>query len=260
MFLAAYKQNLQYIPGSKSHHATLWTKSAGAVHRLVTTVIRLPAHDVSMTLKLNLTRSFLEGLVKPVVKFTTSTKTTEKNLEDDGRALAEVIAHGGDLAEKAKTKITITVPVRHDLPQKQTICCYPNCVSQVKDENSVLRTVFKTVCHDNCEITAPDEIKGVDDLQYCRPFRRCLQIFVGYKYKQKGCKHDWREHMPISYEFRNEVRTVDDVVVLDQIRSNEDTMQVVKHKIQTAQEYQEIIRKERAQIQTTRALFYVYLS
>jgi predicted GTPase len=112
MFLAAYKQNLQEMAGGKSHHATLWTQSAGEVHRLVTTVMGLPTHDVSMTLKLNRTRSFLEGLAKTLANFTTSTKTSQKRLENAERELAEVIAHGGNLAEKAKTKITITVPVR----------------------------------------------------------------------------------------------------------------------------------------------------
>jgi hypothetical protein len=262
MFLAAYKQNLQEMAGGKSHHATLWTQSAGEVHRLVTTVMGLPTHDVSMTLKLNRTRSFLEGLAKTLANFTTSTKTSQKRLENAERELAEVIAHGGNLAEKAKTKITITVPVRYNLPRKQTVCCHPSCVSQVKDENGVLRTVFKTVCHDNCDITVPDEIKGVHDLQYCSPFRRWLKIFAGYPCQQEKCKHDWTEHMHISYEFRNEERMIDidNEVVIDKIRSNQDAMQILKRQIQTAQKHQEMFRKERAQIQTARALFYVYLS
>jgi len=260
MFLAAYKQNLPCMSGGKSHHATLWAKSAGAVHRLITTVMQLPTHDVSMTLKLNRTASFLEGMAKPLAKFTTSTKTTQKNLEDAERELAEAVAHGENLAEKAKTSITITVPVRHDLPRKRTVCCHPSCVSQVKGEDGVLRTVFKTICHDNCDITVPDEIKGVDDLRYCNPFRRWLLFFVGYECSREGCKHDWKEHMHISYEFRDETRTVNDEAVLDEIRSNEDAMKVLKRKIQTTQDHQEMIRKERAQIQTARALFYLYLS
>ncbi|KAM6506301.1 hypothetical protein FSOLCH5_013291 [Fusarium solani] len=260
MFLATYKQNLPDMPGGKDYHATLWAKSAGAVHQLLMTVMELPTHDVSMTLKLNRTISFLEGMAKPLAKFITSTKITQKKLEDAERELAEVVAHGGNLAEKAKTKITITVPVRHDLPRKRTVCCHPSCISQVRDENGVLRTVFKTVCHDNCDVTVPDEIKGVDGLEYCSPFRRWLQIFVGYECKREGCKHDWREHMRISYEFRDETRTVDDETVLDEIRSNEGATQVLKRKIQTAQGHQKMIREERAQIEAARVLFYVYLS
>ncbi|KAF1956851.1 hypothetical protein CC80DRAFT_562620 [Byssothecium circinans] len=237
----------------------LWVNSAGSVHRLITTVMRLPAHDVSMTLKLNRTISFLEGMAKPLARFTTNTKTTEKNLEEAERQLARVITHGGNLAEKAKIKVTITVPVRYNLKEKRTVCCHPSCTSQVKDEDGALRTVFKTICHDGCDIEVADEIKGANGLQSCRPFRRWLRILTGYNCNREGCEHDWEEHMHISYELRDEVRAVDDESVLDEIRSNEGEMQVLEHKIKTTKNSQQMIRKEREQIQQARALFYVYL-
>ncbi|KAJ9156562.1 p-loop containing nucleoside triphosphate hydrolase [Pleurostoma richardsiae] len=260
MYLAAYKQKLPEMAGGIGHHAALWAKSAGAVHRLITTVMGLPTHNVSITIKLNRTLSFLEGMAKPLAKFTTSTKIAQRDLEDAERKLLEVIAHGGNLAEKAKSKITITVPVRHNLGQKRTVCCHPNCVSQVQDENGVLRTVFKTVCHDNCDIKAADEIKGVEELRSCNPFWRWYNPFSTYECKWEHCKHDWREHVHISYEFRDEVRTIDDEAVLDEIKSNEEAMQLLKLKMKTAKEYQEVIRKEREQIQAARALFFVYVS
>ncbi|KAH7175972.1 hypothetical protein EDB81DRAFT_771616 [Dactylonectria macrodidyma] len=263
MFLAAYKQNLAYMPGGERDHGMSWAKSASEAHRLITTVMRLPTHDMDMTLKLNRTRTFLEGMAKPLAKFTTSTKTAQKKLEDAERELVEVVALGGDLAEKAKTKITIVVPVRHDLSRPRTVCAHPSCTSQVKDEEGVLQTVFKTICHDNCDITMPDEIKGAEDLINCSPFRRWLpwiRLVGGYECVHENCKHGWKEHMHISYEFRDETRRVDDDAVLDEIRSNADAKELLNRKIQTAQEHQQIMRKERGQIRAARALFFVYLS
>lgn len=56
------------------------------------------------------------------------------------------------------------------------------------------------------------------------------------------------------------MRTVNNKAVLNEIRSNTDTKKVLNRKIQTAQEHQETIRKERARIQAARALFFIYLS
>ncbi|KAF5649194.1 P-loop containing protein [Fusarium sp. NRRL 52700] len=264
MFLAAYKQNLPYMRGGMKDHSVAWRKSASELHRLITTVMRLPTHDMDMTLKLNRTRTFLDGMAKPLAKFITSTKTEQEKLEDAERELAEVIAQGGDLAEMAaKTKIEIVVPVRHDLSHPRTVCAHPSCTSQVKDEEGVLQTVFKTICHSNCNIVMPDEIKGADELINCSPFRRwwpSIKLVGGYECVHDNCKHDWNEHMHISYEFRNETRIIDDNQILDKIRSNADEKEKLDRKVQAAQKLQQIMRKERGQIQAARALFFVYLS
>lgn len=41
--------------------------------------------------------------------------------------------------------------------------------------------------------------------------------------------------MHISYEFKDETRTIDDEAVLDEIKSNADAKEVLNHKIQIAQ-------------------------
>lgn len=264
MFLAAHKQNLPSMRGGVKDHNMSWTKSASELHRLITTAMRLPTHDVDMTLKLNRTRTFLDGMAKPLAEFTTSTKTEQKKLEDAERELAEVVTQGGDLAEKAaNTKIEIVVPVRHDLSRPRTVCAHPRCTRQVKDEEGVLQTVFKTICHDNCNITMPDEIKGADELINCNPFRRwwpLIKLVGGYECVHENCKHGWNEHMHISYEFRYETRIIDDNEILGKIRSNVDEKEKLNRKIQAAQELQQIMRKERGQIRAARALFFVYLS
>lgn len=66
--------------------------------------------------------------------------------------------------------------------------------------------------------------------------------------------------MHISYEFRNETRMVDDRAVVAEIKKNEDAVRVLEANIKQAQDYQDMLRREREQIQSARALFHVYLS
>ncbi|KAL3957312.1 hypothetical protein ACCO45_007890 [Purpureocillium lilacinum] len=155
LFLAAWKQNIATGNIDKVEElAEMWTRSADGINRLIKTVMDLPTHDVSKTLKLGRTSNFLGGMAKPLAKFTT---------------------------------------------------------------------------------------------------------ISGYDCDREACKHDWREHMQISYEFKNETREVDDEALLEEIKSNDDMKRLLGRRIRASRKKQQMIAKERAQIQKARALFYVYM-
>ncbi|OAL35549.1 DNA (cytosine-5-)-methyltransferase [Fonsecaea nubica] len=257
MFLAAHKQNLE-MAGTLDEHAELWRRSAEEVGRLIATVMKLPTHDVGMTLKLHQTENFLDGMAKPLASFITTSKETLDSLKKAEDELTDAIARGENLAQKAKNRLTITVPVRYDLKHKRTVCCHPSCVSQVQGEDGNLRTAFTTICHNECDVDVPDEIRGAAELRFCRPFRRVLQIIWGYECKMQGCGHDWTDHMHISYELRNEIRTIDDETVLEDIKSNEDAVQRIERKILEAKLQQKTAQEELDRIQDARVKFYVY--
>jgi hypothetical protein len=177
----------------------------------------------------------------PLSVFTKSMRKTEKDWEDLERKWTEKGVNAENLKE---LNITLTVPVRYNLPTRRMVCCHPSCTTQVRDVDGRLETRYTTICHDNCTQNAPDGDKGHPEVQHCYPFRRLI-FFRGWDCDQSFCKHPWKEHMKVSYELRIEKRAASDADI-GQVRDIRDKRAAV--------------RKERALVQAALVLFQVYLS
>lgn len=79
-YLARYKQLGKELPG-KSDFVASWENSSEKARRLIETTLSLPTHEVKMTLSLNRTRTFITGMVRPMLEFSQNLQDTEKKCQ-----------------------------------------------------------------------------------------------------------------------------------------------------------------------------------
>ena len=99
-------------------------------------------------------------MAKPLTHFLTVMEKSKGDLDKAKKELAELDTRGKNLQrELANFKVTITVPVRHNLSRKRTVCFNSAC-SRICEQ-------YHHVCYDGCDITAPDEVVGHSALESC---------------------------------------------------------------------------------------------
>ncbi|KAK0614092.1 hypothetical protein B0T14DRAFT_527632 [Immersiella caudata] len=241
MFLAAYKQKQPREWANRDRYSKMWEISADETYRLLTAAMQLPTHQVRKTLSVNRIRRVLEGMAKPLTQFASSMEHMQLNLEAVRQKLTDLGAEGNDLTRLAEElKSDMSVPVRYELPSKRTVCTEKDCLQS------------KKVCHDGCSIDAPDEIFGSPALYYCSAFRRWWSAWL-----LGG--HPWDLHMLVSYEFREEARTIEDAETSNKIKLNKDKKVVVQNLIQHATRCRDEVAREWNLVNKKRAEFGIYL-
>ncbi|KAF7555747.1 hypothetical protein G7Z17_g1935 [Cylindrodendrum hubeiense] len=228
-FLAHYKKTGEMWL-HKNQYDFMWEESVKQSDKLMLAVMRLPPHDLRKTLRLNQARVFLDAMAKPLTHFLATMEKSKRDLDRAKQELDEIEVKGQNLqAELAK----------------------------VRDADGKMRTNYHIICHENCNVDAPDEIAGHLALKRCNPFWRFPSFSTGNDCYQ--CQHNWKEHMRISYEMRDEEREMDDPNTTSKIESNEKARQKIQEKSQEYAKIKMAIEGGQRQIYETRAQIGVYL-
>ncbi|KAH8659720.1 hypothetical protein BGZ61DRAFT_593919 [Ilyonectria robusta] len=111
----------------KKQYDFMWEMSVKQSDNLMLAVIGFHLTTFKRHLRLNQARAFLDGMAKPLTHFLA---VMEKSKGDLDRAKQ-------DLDELAKLKVKITVPVRHNLSRKQTVCSNKACSTVYLEMNSI---------------------------------------------------------------------------------------------------------------------------
>ncbi|KAL6408647.1 hypothetical protein AUP68_07591 [Ilyonectria robusta] len=256
-FLAHSKKSGEMWP-YKEQYGFMWEMSVKQSDHLMLAVMRLPPHDLRKTLRLTQARAFLNGMSKPLTHFLAAMEKSKGDLDRTKQDLDDLHAKGQNLQiQLAQLRLKITVPVRKNLRSKRTVCSDKDCSAQVRDADDEMRTKYRRVCHDNCDVPAPDEIIGHPSLKRCNPFWRLLPPSKGNDCYY--CGHSWKVHMHVAYELFDEEREIDDPNTTSKIESNEKAKQVIQEKSQECTNMKVAIEREQGQIYRTRAQIGVYL-
>lgn len=255
-YLVVSRNERKELPG-KAHFEQMWQASAEQMDRLISRVVQLQTHKVKETLTFNRVRNILEGMMKPLTKFSSVMKESQLNLKKINDELADLDLEDKDLAKRLEElKVSITVAVRYNLSSPKIVCSHTEC-SPLKEEEGDRRGILAhSACHENCDLDAPDEVVGHENVRVCYAFRRWLVV---YGYDCYKCKHPWKTHMRISYELRNEERLVEDQGILEKIGGNQDTRSKVEATKSAASSLVMEIEEEWQQIKRAQASFGFYL-
>lgn len=250
MYLAAYKQEPPWQWDDKDRYAEMWKKSATETYRMLTTVMRLPAHQLRKTISLNRARRVLEGMVKPLTHFTSVMEESQRNLAAVRERLNSLNIESADISLLVESlKVAIIAPVRYNLASKQLVCSEPSCIQA------------HTVCCDGCTINAPDGIPGHPSVSYCHVFTRWWSLRLYYGHCCSQCGHTWNTHSLISYKFKDEPLTssINEKVISRKFRRNKDSKMVVGKLLEYATSYRDNIINDQALVNKKQAEFGVYI-
>lgn len=257
MILADYKLHGRQMQDRPSFDK-MWTHSADEAHRLLSTVMDLDAHDVRRAIDMNRIRRVLDGMAPPLAEFTAQMKQSQTAAEKEKQKLEALDLESENASEKLENfKISITVPVRYKLPSRRLVCRHPSCCKAhiSEDDSNEKYTTYQKICHENCDLKAPDMVPGAEELWWCYAFRSGL--LRGYPCYL--CKHKYTDHLHVSSVFVPETRLIENREVLGELKTLEEKKQAALRLLTIAEDSLNGMRQEETQIKATQAQIAVYL-
>ena len=216
-----------------------WEKSERETKRLIEHFRSLIPHAVRSTLSLNQTRALILHLTKPMADIMqTIDKTIQLNI-DNMDELKDKRLRGDQLRGRLHwERIEL---VHHSLEHPRTVCNDVECKEYRDDGNGTKQTIYKSQCHPRCWLTDV-EVGAVS----CSALMRCA-AFDG-KENCTICGHHWENHLHVTHELEERMKTVQDEAIVEQLAKNasditlkETAIQTVKKKIEESDyEYKEI--------------------
>lgn len=191
----AVKNKIQFTDKERGDFADSWTKSVEESCRLISYISELSPHKIKHTTSLNDVRRSIIALSRPMAELT---KTIQDNINLVKDKQKEALTENMTMEELSKK---LHVPAMDleaiQLGYPRTVCTASKCISVIAvgdNEKKEYKKEFKTVCHDQCQITTDKDIVGCPELQHC-----CAMLpSEGSTCRECGCP--WFAHMHITYE------------------------------------------------------------
>ena len=150
----------------------------------------MPPHETKKTLSMNEARNFIVAMSKPmgeaVELIYRNSKEIEKNenlckaSDDEIQKFQETLKFKGFTRE------------RNHLQHPITVCTHKDCTEyKLIGKSKQQETIFKQICHERCYLKGiPSETTNNPQIYNCRAM---------VKGRCKHCKHDYRDHMHMTY-------------------------------------------------------------
>jgi GTPase SAR1 family protein len=246
--LAAYHQGVDL--GDFEDYSRSWEYSSRESRRLLTHFMNLTPHRVKSTVSLNETRHMITELTKPMAEIQRTMKITIKMNEEQIASLCQDKLKKEDLEKGLYTSI-VTLQA-HKLDQPRTVCSHVDCVDYKKDGN-VLKTVYKTLCHNPCHLdNVPADRIAHPDLIKCA----AIDGNTGNCYE---CKHSWQLHLHVLYELKPEQRIVKHPEVVERLKAATTELELKQIAIAEKTELIKEIESEHDQIERAAIQFCLFL-
>jgi len=227
-----------------------WKHSRDESRRLVDYFQSKPPHLVTSTISLNGTRQLILELTKPLAEISQLIRKNIALCQDREKELADTRLTGEELRKKLQFE---KVQLREkNLSMPRTVCSDRNCI-EMKDDGAGKRvTEYKSHCHQECYLTdVPAEVMGFPGLINC-------WAFSGNDHC-RTCRHHWRMHLHILYEFEEFTATVTDMRIEKDLAAHASDTTLRQKGLQEAQQLICEYEYEHAQVQNAAAQFGMYL-
>lgn len=152
----------------------------------------MPPHETKKTLSVNEARNFIIAMSKPMAQAVELIYRNSKQIE---KAKNECKADD-DQIQKFQERLHFKglKRKRNQLAHPITVCTHQDCRQyHLIGESKQQETIFSQVCHDHCHLEGiPIETTNNPRLYYCGAMAkgRC---------RARDCKHDYRDHMHMTY-------------------------------------------------------------
>jgi hypothetical protein len=187
--LAALTHGIKFTEKEQQDFAQSWSASVETSTKLITYILKLPAHNVQDTVSLSQARKVILELAKPIAEVARNIQLNIKTLEDKQSELNSTISTLKDLDDKLYIEQTDLDSEPLGFPR--TVCTSSKCIDVI-NFNGNSRQYYKTHCHENCSL------KGIaTDVINNPALQKCSAMKNGYC-KKCGCS--WNKHMHITYE------------------------------------------------------------
>lgn len=152
-FLAAQKMHGKVI-GYHQENKASWDYSVAEARRLLDHFRKLPAHQVTSTVNLYETRHRITAMTRPMADIAEAIRSSILVNEDRINELKTNAMKKKDLEKTLKIQVKTLRAKLMDRPR--TTCSHADCIShdatglQGVDGKDTLRTVYNSVCHNDC--------------------------------------------------------------------------------------------------------------
>ena len=232
-YLAASKNGVR-MP-NKDDFDRSWKHSRDETQRLIHHFKSVPPHMTKSTMSLNGARRNIAELTKPMAEISQMIRKNIALCEDQRAELNGKRLTGDQLRNSLHIQKIQLKSVPLDMPR--TVCAHTSC-TEVRDDGTGRNekvTVYKTHCHPTCYLdNVPHEVLAPRELLNCAAFHGnfCSR-----------CSHNWQEHMHVLYELKENLVTVKDSTIEQQLRDHANDITLRQTAIskldQTIKEYQE---------------------
>lgn len=227
-----------------------WQHSRDESRRLVDYFQSKPPHSVTNTISLNGTRQLILELTKPLAEISQLIRRNIAMCQDREKELADTRLTGDALKKKLQFE---KVQLREkNLSMPRTVCSDRGCI-EIKDDGTGKRiTEYRSHCHVECYLDdVPTEVMGFPGLIQCWAFDG--------KDHCRTCRHHWRMHLHIMYEFEEFTTTLTDTTIEKDLAANANDTTLRQKGVQEAQQLIREYEQEHAQVQSAAAQFGLYL-
>ncbi|KAK4448723.1 p-loop containing nucleoside triphosphate hydrolase [Podospora aff. communis PSN243] len=242
-YLAAHKQGI-YMENEEDFRRS-WRHSCDETRRLVNYFASKAPHSVTSTISLNGTRLLILELTKPLADISQQIRKNIAMCQDRERELADARLTGHELFQKLQ--VSKLLRRKKELGEPRTVCADRECIEVTHDEEGRQLTVYNSHCHPQCYLKdVPAEQLGHADLIQCAAFNGSDHCRI--------CRHHWRQHLHIYYEFEEYTATLTDPGVEKALAANasdatlrQTALQEAKQRIREYEEEHKLVGEAAAQ-------------
>ena len=150
----------------------------------------MPPHETKKTLSVNEARNFIIAMSKPMGE---AVDLIDRNSEKIEKARTQCKADDDEIQKfQERLHFKGVKRKRNHLAHPITVCTHQKCRQyELIGKSKQRETIFPQICHDHCHLKGiPSETTNNPQIYNCRAMAngRC-----------KYCKHDYRDHMHMSY-------------------------------------------------------------
>lgn len=208
-----------------------WRKSLEATTKLFKFIKGMPPHEAKKTVSLNEARSFIIAITKPMAQ---TVDLIDRNSTEIEKARTQWKADDDEI-QKVQERLHFKgfKLKRNHLNYPITVCTHQKCIAyQHIGKSKQQETLFPQICHDHCYLKGiPSETINNRQIYYCRAMAQG---------KCRHCRHDYRDHMHMTYT----TSLVEVTFLSDDVQKEINDLKDVKDKKQKAIEELEKHNKE----------------
>ena len=226
-FLAIVKNGIEMSTDQFKDYSNSWNYSVKETNRLFNKILSLEGHETKQTIDINQARDIILTMAKPLAEITRAINKSIDTIKEAENQSIIIDGTAKDLESKLQFKgIDL---VRKDLSRPRTVCTDEACIERklvgLNQEQVIL---YSQHCHQNCtrKGVSPEVINDIR-LARCWAIDRSTGIC-------HQCHHHYSQHMHITYEFEEVVKSF----------MSQDVKNEIAKKETQKEKYDELIRQK----------------
>ena len=226
-FLAILKNGIEVSTDQFKDYSNSWNYSVEETDRLFNKILSLQGHEIKQTIDINQARDIILTMVKPLAEIT---RAINKSIDTVKEAEDQSIFIDG-IAKDLENKLHFQGIdlVRKNLSRPRTVCTDEACIERkLVGLNQEQVIVYSQHCHPECYLKGISP-EVINDIRLAECW--AIDFSTGICHQ---CHHHYRQHMHITYELEEVVKSF----------MSEDVKNEIAKKETQKEKYDELIRQK----------------